>query len=80
MALPCDKAELRKLVGEYVNANALKTPFKEGISGEDWYYSFMKRNPKLSLKKLEHLQKLRKDVRKPEVIQQFYRDLKTVLY
>lgn len=79
MGLPCDKAELRQLVGEYVKNKALKTPFKEGIPGEDWYYSFMKRNPNLSLKKPEHLQKLRKDARKPEVIYQFYLDLQKVI-
>lgn len=78
MGLPCDKSELRQLVGEYVNAKALKTPFKDGIPGEDWYYAFMKRHPNLSLKKPEHLQKLRKDARKPDVIYQFYRDLENV--
>lgn len=51
MGLPCDKSEQRQLVGEYVNAKALKTPFKDGIPGEDWYCAFMKRHPNLSLKK-----------------------------
>ncbi|XP_050294180.1 uncharacterized protein LOC126734543 [Anthonomus grandis grandis] len=76
MGLPCDKAELRKLVGEYVNAKGLGTPFKNGVPEEDWYYSFMKRHPELSLKKPEHLQKLRKDARKPEIVYHFFDDLK----
>lgn len=48
MGLPCDKLELRQLVGEYVKAKDLKTPFKDGIPGEDWYYAFMTRNPSLN--------------------------------
>lgn len=79
MGLPCDKAELRKLVGEYVNAKGLKTPFKNGIPGEDWYYLFMRRHPELSLKKPEHLQKLRKDARKPEIVYDFFDSLKKVI-
>lgn len=79
MGLPCDKAELRKLVGEYVNAKGLKTPFKNGIPGEDWYYLFMRRHPELSLKKPEHLQKLRKDARKPEIVYDFFDSLKRVI-
>lgn len=62
-----------------VNAKSLKTPFKDGTPGEDWCYSFMKMHPNLSLKKPEHLQMLRKDARKPEVIYQFYQDLEKVI-
>lgn len=79
MGLPCDKAELRKLVGEYVIAKDLKTPFKDGIPGEDWYYLFMRRHPELSLKKPEHLQKLRKDARKPEIVYDFFDHLQRVI-
>ena len=79
MGLPCDKAELRELVGAYVKAKQLQTPFKDGIPGEDWYYGFMRRHPALSLKKPEHLQKLRKDARRPEIVYNFFEQLKKVV-
>ena len=76
---PCDKQELLNVVGEYVKENQLKTRFRDGIPGEDWYRAFMKRHPSLSLKKPELLQKLRKDARKPEIIFDFYSKLKEVI-
>lgn len=76
MGYPCDIVEYLRLVGEYVNSNELKTRFKNGIPGEEWYRSFMKRHPTLSLKKPEHLQKLRKDARKTEIIYDFYNKLR----
>lgn len=76
MGYPCDKVELLALVGEYVNTTGLKNRFKNVISGEEWYRSFMKRHPTLSLKKPEHLQKLKKDARKSEIIYDFYNKLK----
>lgn len=76
---PCNKIELLKLIGEYAKLKNLKTRFKEGIPGEDWYRGFMSRHPSLSLKKPEHLQKLRKASRKPEIIYDFYDKLKKIV-
>ena len=53
--------------------------FKDIKSGNDWYLSFMKRHPELTLKKPEHLQKLRMDARKPFIVYDFYEMLKTVV-
>lgn len=75
---PVDKQELKTLVGDYVTANNITTPFKNGIPGEDWYQGFMKRNNNISLKKPEHLQKARKTARNPEIIYDFYDKLKAV--
>lgn len=57
---PCDHMELMHLVGEHVRANNIKNVFKDGTPGEDWYLGFMKRHPRLSLKKAQHLQTVRK--------------------
>lgn len=78
---PCDKEELLNLIQEYVKPQNLKTPFVGDRPGEDRYYLFLKRHDNvLSLKKPEHLQKCRKDARQPDVIYQFYDDLKRTLF
>lgn len=79
MGIPCDKHELKELVGEYVKFTGMKTPFKDDTPGEDWYLGFMKRHPTLSLKKPEHLQKLRQDARNPFVVYDFYDKLQKVM-
>lgn len=76
---PCDKEELFNLVGQYAEQSNLKTRFKNNKPGEEWYRAFMKRHPTLSLKKPEHLQKLRKDARKPDIIFDFYNKLQAVI-
>ncbi|XP_029348016.1 tigger transposable element-derived protein 2-like [Acyrthosiphon pisum] len=78
MGYPCDKEELQCLVQEYIVANGIQNPFNNNKPGNDWYYSFMKRNPKLNFKKPEQLQKLRKDARKPEIIYHFYSNLENI--
>lgn len=79
MGYPCNTDELRDLIQTYVKQKNLQTPFKDGRPGLDWYYSFMKRHRALSFKKPEHLQKARKDQRKPDVIYGFYKELEKVI-
>lgn len=79
MGYPCDKDEIKSIVAEFVKSNDLKTPFKEGVPGDDWYYCFMKRHPALSFKKPELLQKARRDARDPEVIYQFFEELQHLI-
>jgi hypothetical protein len=43
------RKEILQLVGECVNANKLKTQFKKGIPGEDWFLNFKLRH-NLSIK------------------------------
>lgn len=50
MGLPCDKHELKELVGEHVKNNGIKTQSKDDTSGEDWYLGFIKRYPEITLK------------------------------
>jgi len=78
MGYPCDKEELKNLVQDYVVAGNLQTRFQNGRPGDDWYYGFMCRNPSLSLKKPEHLQKSRKSARDPYVVYNFFDALEEV--
>lgn len=73
---PCDKDELLNLIQEYVVVHNLVTPFTDNRPGNDWYYAFIKRHKEvISLKKPEHLQKCRKNARRPDVIYSFYKEL-----
>lgn len=72
MGYPCDRGELLRLVQEYVKINKMKTPFNNGLPGKEWYYGYMRRHPKLSLKKPEYLQKARVSSRDPFVIYNFF--------
>lgn len=45
MVYPCNMENVMKIVTEFVAANNLKTPFKNGIRGKDWYYGFLQRHP-----------------------------------
>lgn len=78
IGFPCDKEELKQLVSEYVKANNIPNPFHDNVPGEDWYQSFMKRNSNISLKKPEHLQKVRKTARDPAIVYDFYSKLEEV--
>ncbi|KAF6217284.1 hypothetical protein GE061_001638 [Apolygus lucorum] len=75
MGFPCDKQELKDLVQEYIQSNGIQSRF-HGRPGEDWYLAFMKRNPAITLKKPEHLQKTRKKARDPFVVYQFFGSVK----
>lgn len=75
MVYLCDKNDIIKIVAEIIKINNLKNPFKDGEPGPDWYYCFMKRHPSLSFKKPEHLQRNRKEAKKPDIIYDFYADL-----
>jgi hypothetical protein len=38
------RKELLETVGQYVSANVIKSPFKNGVPGEDWFLAFKKRH------------------------------------
>lgn len=48
-----------EVVGSYVKRNNIKTPFKDGIPGKDWFINF-KRRHRLSIKKPQTLEYARK--------------------
>ncbi|XP_072397991.1 uncharacterized protein [Diabrotica undecimpunctata] len=79
MNYPCSKYELLQLVQSYVLQNQIKTSFKDGKPGHDWYIGFIPRNPRLTLKKAEHLQKSRMLARNPELVYDFFDKLEEVV-
>lgn len=65
------RREIFRVVGEYVHKNKVKTPFKDGNPGEDWFLGFKKRH-RLSLKKPQSLEYARKKATDPFVIYQYF--------
>lgn len=53
------KKEVLLTVKDYVEANGMVVPFKDGMPGDDWFHNFCHRQ-KLSLKSLEPLEKSRR--------------------
>ncbi|XP_039301313.1 uncharacterized protein LOC120356457 [Nilaparvata lugens] len=67
------------IVAEFVKANNLETPFKDGRPGKDWYYGFLHCHPSLSVKKPELLQSSRKNAWKRDIFYNFYSELNKVI-
>lgn len=65
------RMEVMDLVGKYVKANQLNTPFQNGIPGKDWLFSFMKRH-KLSVKKPENVEIARRKSVDPFIINNYF--------
>ncbi|KAJ8933138.1 hypothetical protein NQ314_014205 [Rhamnusium bicolor] len=66
-------------VQQYVESNLLKTPFKNGRPGEDWFLNFSKRH-KLSLKRAELLEASRaKQHRDPFIVYDFFDKLEIIM-
>lgn len=64
--------EIKNLVRDYVQANSLKTPFKDGRPGKDWFHSFLQRQ-RLSTKKASMISAARKaNTANPFLIYDFY--------
>lgn len=66
------KLEVKNAVQTYVQENNLTTAFKDGRPGDDWFKNFCRRN-RLSLKKMEQLEKSRRlATSDPFIIYSFY--------
>lgn len=72
------RKELLELVGKYVNLNKLKTPFKNGVPGADWFISFRRRN-NLSIKVPQNIEYARKKATDPFIIYEYFDKLKALL-
>lgn len=57
MGYPCHRSEINELVQEYVKQNRISNPFADDLPGDGWFNGFIRRHPKLSLKKPQALQK-----------------------
>ncbi|KAB0790628.1 hypothetical protein PPYR_14930, partial [Photinus pyralis] len=65
------RREVMDLVGEYVNSNKIKTPFKDGIPHKDWLTAFMRRQ-NLSVKNPENIEIARRKSIDPFLINQYF--------
>lgn len=70
--------EVLDIVDKYILKNNIKTPFKNGIPGADWFISFRTRN-NLSIKKPQPVEYLRKRMTDPFVIADYFEKLNNVL-
>ncbi|KAK4871961.1 hypothetical protein RN001_016085 [Aquatica leii] len=69
------RAEIRRIVGDYVNQNNIKTPFKDGYPGEDWFLGFCRRH-NLSIKKPQSVEYSRKKCLDPKLLGEIWLELK----
>lgn len=65
------RTEVLSLVGKYVNENKLVTPFKGGYPSHEWWIGFSSRH-KLSLKKPQVVENLRKKACNPFIIYSYF--------
>lgn len=73
------RKEILQLVQEYVNKNNIKTPFKNGRPGKDWFIGFRKRHH-LSIKKPQSLEFARKKASAdPFIIEEYFDSLNKTL-
>ncbi|KAJ8917901.1 hypothetical protein NQ315_002593 [Exocentrus adspersus] len=75
---PIKKQELFATVQKIVKSENMETPFKNGRPGQKLYTNFMRRNPQLSLKNAESLEKYRAQVTE-EYIRAWFKDLEFFL-
>lgn len=72
------RVEVLRIVGDYVVRNKLKTPFKHGVPGEDWFLGFARRHG-LSIKKPQSVEFSRKKCMDPFIIGEYFRLLEKTL-
>lgn len=70
--------EILELVGEYVRVNNIQTLFKNNTPGPDWFINFRKRH-RISLKKAQPVEFLRKKMTDPFVIGKYFDLLRDTL-
>ncbi|CAG5090773.1 Protein of unknown function [Cotesia congregata] len=59
MGFPINKDFLIHSVKQLVEAEGMRKPFKNNISGRKWFEGFLKRHPRVGQKRAEHLCKVR---------------------
>ena len=60
------RAMVGDVISNYLTDLKRPSPFKDGISGKDWWKHFLKRWPGLSERKPQHLSKMRADAANPK--------------
>ena len=65
--------------GKVVKRLNLKTPFKKGIPGKDWFKGVKKRHPEIVIKKPQKLSVTRSKAMNPQVVSNYFDQLKDVM-
>uniref|UniRef100_A0A2A4JKM4 HTH CENPB-type domain-containing protein n=1 Tax=Heliothis virescens TaxID=7102 RepID=A0A2A4JKM4_HELVI len=72
------RREVFSLVKEFIHLNGISTPFNSGRLGPDWFANFRKRH-KLSLKKAQPIEHVRRKNTDPFIIGEYFNLLQTTL-
>ena len=73
--------EVRRIAFEYAELKELNHPFNKvtKLAGKDWYYGFLRRNPKISLRKPEPTSLNRIKAFNKESLQKFFENLEVLM-
>ena len=72
------KRQMLARVGTLVRQMGIKTPFKNGIPGKDWWAGFKRRHPEIVIRKPEKLSTVRSKMLNPTVVGNYLKELKQV--
>ncbi|XP_071133040.1 jerky protein homolog [Mytilus edulis] len=72
------KRQMLARVGTLVRQMDLKTPFKNGIPGKDWWKGFKNRHPEVVIRKPEKLSTVRSRMLNATVVGNYFKELQTV--
>ena len=66
------KRQVSEMVKKFLDKDGRPTPFKDNRPGKDWWYTFVRRNPKLSLRSASLLESYRASACSPEALEKWY--------
>lgn len=72
---PINKKELFESVSKIIRDTGMKNPFKDGIPGDTWYQSFLRRHPEISVREAEGINNARAAVTETRV-RLWFKDLR----
>ncbi|KAJ0170056.1 hypothetical protein K1T71_014662 [Dendrolimus kikuchii] len=72
---PINKSDLMESVAKIIRDTGIKNPFKDGMPGNTWYQSFLKRHPDISIREPEGINNARAVVTETR-IRLWFQDLK----
>lgn len=71
-----DRFLVGKVIRNYLINQGRETPFKDGVPGQKWWTGFLRRWPSMSERKPQHFPTNRANASTPEVMDQFFTNLK----
>ena len=68
------RREVESVVQEFLKVTNRKNPFKDGVPGEGWWSGFLKRHPRIAKRKSQHLQMVRAQVSRQDILDHWFND------